>query len=206
MNINKIIKLYRDDKWTLRMIADKFSTNHHMIKKILVENGIETDRRKTLKPYTDEHRRKVGLASKGRQTNLGKKMPEISLYRNMKAHLKYNVSLEWLLQFDDVEKLKFLNRSIIRDRDKIGFTTETYKAFTEKFYTDTQFNLLYKAWLGTNNKWLRPSLDHITARCNGGKCSVDNFQFLSWFENRAKMDMTQQEWEDIKMNIKDYLL
>jgi hypothetical protein len=34
----------------------------------------------------------------------------------MKAHLKYDVTLEWLMQFKDVEKIKYLNRSISRKK------------------------------------------------------------------------------------------
>ena len=47
--------------------------------------------------------------------------------KNMKAHLKYDVSFEWLDSFTDIEKLKYLNRSISRKRDCEGFTTEIYK-------------------------------------------------------------------------------
>ena len=36
--------------------------------------------------------------------------------------------------------------------------------------------------------------------------SLDNLQFLTWFENRAKNDMSMDEWIDIKNNIKDYLI
>lgn len=28
---------------------------------------------------------------------------------------------------------------------------------------------------------------------------------LTWFENRCKNDMSQEEWNNIKSNIKDYL-
>ena len=38
-----------------------------------------------------------------------------------------------------------------------------------------------------------PSLDHIIPISRGGSWELDNLQIISWFENRAKCDMTQQE-------------
>jgi len=34
----------------------------------------------------------------------------------------------------------------------------------------------------------------------------DCLQFLTWFENRAKCDMSQEDWNKVKLNIKDYLI
>jgi hypothetical protein len=34
----KIIQLYTEEKETLRFIADKFNTNHHKIKRMLLKN------------------------------------------------------------------------------------------------------------------------------------------------------------------------
>jgi len=206
MDTKEIIRLYTKEMWTLRMIADAMHTDHHHIKRVLVSNGIEITKRATLKPYTEEHKRKIGLASKGRQTNLGKKMPHSSLYKNMHAHLDYDVTLEWLTQFDDVEKLKFLNRAISRSRDKEGFTSDTYMQYIQKFYYDEKFNSIYLKWLQTGDKWMRPSLDHISAKSKGGALFVDNLQFLTWLENRAKVDMEQSEWNKIKQRIKEYFV
>ena len=35
---------------------------------------------------------------------------------------------------------------------------------------------------------------------------LENLQFLSWFENRCKNDMTQLEWDEIKKNINKYFV
>ena len=53
-------------------------------------------------------------------------------------------------------------------------------------------------------KNLKPSLDHIIPISQGGKSCFDNFQILTWFENRCKNDMTQEEWDKIKNNIWRY--
>lgn len=57
----------------------------------------------------------------------------------------------------------------------------------------------------TKDKWIKPSLDHIQAKTNGGTLLLDNLQFVSWLENRAKVDIKQDEWNRIKKNINYYL-
>ena len=42
----------------------------------------------------------------------------------------------------------------------------------------------------------KPSLDHIIPKSKGGSNTIDNFQFLTLYENLAKRDMTQTEWEN----------
>ncbi len=205
MNDKKIIELYNSG-YTLRHISDIFNSNHHMIKRILIRNGIEITKRKTLKPYTDEHKQKVGAALKGRKCwSKGLKMTREHNLKNMKAHLKYDVTIEWLSKFEDIEKLKYLNRSISRKRDCGGFTTEIYIQFIERFYIDSKFNELYHKWIETNDKWIRPSLDHIEAKCSGGSLLIDNLRFISWLENRAKVDIDQKLWNRMKQNINYYL-
>ncbi len=156
--------------------------------------------------FTKEHRENISKACIGRKTwSKGKKMSRDHNLKNMKSHLKYDVSLEWLNSFKDIEKLKYLNRSISRERDYRGFTTETYKQFIEKFYVDKKFNKLFNEWQKTKDKWIKPSLDHIEAKCRGGTLLINNLQFISWLENRAKIDISQVEWEKMKKNINYYL-
>ena len=205
MNDKKIIELYNSGH-TLRHISDICNSNHHMIKRILIRNGVEITKRKTLKPYTEERRQKQSESSKGRKCwSKGLKMTREHNLKNMKAHLKYDVSLEWLSKFEDIEKLKYLNRSLSRKRDCEGFNTEIYIQFIERFYADSKFNELYYKWIETNDKWIKPSLDHIEAKCNGGSLLIDNLQFISWLENRAKIDIDQELWNKMKQNINYYL-
>ena len=158
------------------------------------------------KIFTEQHKKRISESCKGRKTwSKGKKMTREHNLKNMKGHLKYDVSLEWLSSFDNIEKLKYLNHSISRKRDYEGFNTEIYKQFIEKFYYDEKFNSLFSEWVKTNNKWIKPSLDHIEAKCKGGSLLVENLQFISWLENRAKIDIPLVEWNIIKSNINYYL-
>jgi hypothetical protein len=205
MNTKEIVRLYEAERWTLRMIAEKFKTNHHLIRRRLEKAGVAITRRNTLKEFTQAHKDNISKACKGRETwSKGKKMTRDHNLKNMKAHLKYDVSLEWLNGFEDMEKLKYLNRSLSRRRDCEGFTTETYKQFIEKFYNDEKFNSLFEKWRITKDKWTKPSLDHVKAKCNGGTLLLDNLQFVSWLENRAKVDIDQDEWDSIKARIGEY--
>ena len=220
MDEKKIIELYNSGH-TLRHISDILNSNHHMIRRILVRNGIEIIRKKTIKPFTDEHKQKISDSRKKLAANgyvpYNKGIKTVTrkckngvcgldlLYKNMKAHLKYDVSIEWLSKFEDIEKLKYLNRSLSRKRDCEWFTTEIYIQFIERFYVDSKFNELYYKWIETNDKWIKPSLDHILPQSAGGSLLPENIQFISWFENHAKINIQQQEWNKMKQNINYYL-
>lgn len=205
MNEKKIIRLYNNG-YTLRHISELLKSNHHRIKRILVKNGVKITRRKTKKQFTEEHKMKISISCKGRKVwSKGLTMSRNHILKNMKVHLKYNVTLEWLNSFEDIEKLKYLNRSLSRKRDCEGFNTKIYISFIEKFYNDKKFNFLFDKWIETKDRWIKPSLDHIISKSKGGKLNVlKNLQFISWLENRAKVDIEQAEWNKIKQRIYEY--
>jgi len=219
MNNQTIKKLYTEKNWTLRMIAEKFETNHHLIKRRLVDMGIKITRRNTLKKFSDEHKKKISdgrkelVASGWIPYNKGLKTANRPngrelLVKNMKVHLRFNVPYQWLMQFDDFEKLKFLNRAISNRDKRYSVSTEWYRDYILKFYYDKQFNDIYYKWLsgGKKDKYLRPTIDHINPKAKNGDNQLSNLQFLTWFENRAKNDMPLVVWQEMKKNIKDYLI
>lgn len=206
MDKTNIKTLYTKENWSLRMIAEKFKTDHHKIKRVLEGMDISIER-KPKKEMTKKHRENISKACKGREVwSTGKKMPKSSLYKNMATHIRFEVDFEWLSQFEDIEKLKLLNRCIISRAGRYSSDTEWYKSYILKFYNDKQFNKIYIKWLGTNDCYLRPTIDHINPKANGGDNALDNLQFLSWFENRAKNDMAQNEWDKLKKNIGEYFV
>ena len=74
-------------------------------------------------------------------------------------------------------------------------------------YNDDQFNRIYESWINSGKeKYKKPSIDHIVPKSKGGTNDIENLQFLSWFENRCKNDMTQTEWDNLKLNIKEYFI
>ena len=113
--------------------------------------------------------------------------------------------IDWLRQFQtDWERFSFLNRSIIATtgiRAADWTNKEEYKSFYEHFWNDKQFNCLYDNWLqkrdiehSTFYDWWKPSIDHKIPKSRGGTNSIDNLQYLTYYENHNKLDMTWEEW------------
>lgn len=200
MDSKMIITLYVDEKLTLREIARRMNTNHHAIKRVLVKNGVEiTSNGRRRKSLTEEHKRKISEKLKGRKCYWSSHNVTTEMrYKNMLSHFHWDVSMDFLLQFEDIEKLKELNRMLFRKRVSQYFDTEKYMRFVEKFYDDDLFNQCYKEYKTTHNRYDRPSLDHIVPLSRGGSWDLSNLQIISWFENRSKCDLTKEEYEKFK--------
>ncbi len=193
------IRLYVEENWTLRRIAKQMNTNHHLIERILQRNGIETgDRAKRRAPFTEEHKSKIGAKSKGRQSTLGRKMSVESRRKNMRAKMQTDLTLDEYVDFD---RLLLLTGILTRHKKHLAVTDEQRTAFLDTFYFDDAFNAVYDVWIASGkNKWCYPSIDHKTPKANGGNWTLDNLQFITWFENRAKADMTLAEWDAFKQS------
>lgn len=200
MDVAQIVEMYVTQQMSLREIAVELNTNHKLIGRILVKEGIKITRRNRPIVFTEEHRRKISIGCMGRKTwSEGKKMTEDHVRKNMVGKLKRsNVTLETLSKYDDIEKLKFLNNVISRHRKEFNDDSK-YLMYLDKFFFNDDFNKIYNTWLSTGkNKWYMPSIDHIHPKAKGGVCDIDNITFLTWFENRAKADMTYLEWHNFK--------
>jgi hypothetical protein len=188
MNAELIVDLYKKGD-SMRSIADKLGTNHKLISRVLKENGIKTREPKSL--------RGVKKFNCDVERN----------YNNMATHLRFDVSVEWLMQFNDFDKLKLLNEVITNRSGRWDVSTEWYKSYISRFYYDEQFNKVYERWINSGKeKYKKPSLDHMTPKAKGGTNDIENLQFLSWFENRCKNDMAQTEWDNLISNIAEYFI
>lgn len=217
-NEQEIVNKYVNNKYSLRYLAEIFNTNHHLIKRILLKNGIKITRRNTLKKLTEEHKQKISNSRKKLKENgwipynkglktIDRKNGKELLYKNMIAHLRFDIVLDWLMKFENFEKLKCLNKAITKRNERFNVDSKWYINYIEKFYDDPQFNKIYNKWKeNKDDKYLLPTLDHINPKSNGGSDDLYNLQFLSWFENRAKNNLSQKKWEELKQNINQYLL
>lgn len=188
MDADLIVELYKKGD-SMRSIADKLGTNHKLISRVLKKNGIKTREPKNL--------RGVKKFNCDIERN----------YNNMATHLRFDVTFEWLIQFKDFDKLKLLNDAITNRSGRWDVSTDWYKAYISKFYSNKQFNDVYRKWIDSDYEpYKKPSIDHIIPKSKGGTNDLDNLQFLSWFENRCKNDMTQAEWDRVKASIQDYFL
>lgn len=188
MNADLIIDLYLKGD-SMRSIADRLGTNHKLISKVLKRNNVIVRKPKNLR---------------------GIKKFDCDIernYNNMATHLRFDVSIKWLMQFSDFTKLKLLNEVITNRSGRWDVSTEWCKSYIDKFYNDEQFNSIYTTWIDSGKmRYKKPSLDHIVPKAKGGTNALDNLQFLSWFENRCKNDMAQDEWNVLKSNIKEYFI
>lgn len=195
----EVVRLYQEEM-TLRDVGKKLGIDHHRVKRILLKHDVKITKRNKLRTFTEEHRRKISEATKGRKVwSEGKKMTEEHKRRNMIGHLNRKITLKDLEKYTDFERLKFLNNVISRHR-KYFEDDEKYLAYLDKFYHDEAFNKIYNLWIDSNkNKWLMPSIDHIIPKSVGGNYELNNLQFLTWFENRSKAEMTMEEWNKFKI-------
>lgn len=193
-------RLYIEERYSLNRIAVMFGTNSHLVKRHLIKMGVELNHEnRVLPPVSEEERKRRSERQKGKPgVWAGRKMPKGSLYKNMVSHLRWDVSLDFLTQFEDVERLKCLNKILTRDRVALHFDSEKYRQFVEKFYDDEKFKRQFEIFKASGNKYDRPSLDHIIPLSRGGTWELENLQIISWFENRAKVDMTQEEYDAMR--------
>lgn len=187
-SVDMIVELYKKGN-SMRSIAKKMDTNHKVISRVLKENDVQTRKPKNL--------RGVKKFNCDIERN----------YNNMATHLRFDVSVEWLMQFTDFNKLKILNDVITNRSGRWEVSSAWYKSYIESFYDDDQFNRIYERWINSGKeKYKKPSLDHIIPKAKGGTNDIENLQFLSWFENRCKNDMSQSDWNELKSKLKEYFI
>ena len=83
----------------------------------------------------------------------------------MAKHLRFDIDHKWLKQFEDINKVKVLNKCISMRDKRWRMNTEWYKEYLLKFYYDEQFNLIYVKWIESlHNYYMQPSIDHINPK------------------------------------------
>ncbi|MCP3683177.1 MAG: HNH endonuclease [bacterium] len=202
-----ILETYVAGETSLRDVATLCQTDHHRVKRVLVKHGVEIVKAKK-KPLSEKQRDVLEKHKfkKGHKKGLGRKCSKIALYRNMRSHLRWDVTEEWLMKFEDIEKLKTLHKMVSKRSGRWDCDVNWYRSYIEKFYYDDTFCKLFDNWKSNNQySWLKPSLDHIVPKASGGGDNIENLQVLTWFENRCKWRLSQEEWDDIKSNISLYI-
>lgn len=198
INETDICNFYTNNVVSLRDVSRKYEIDHHRVKRILLKHNVY-DENRVVPVIRDPKATKKGVETRKKNGsyiphNKGKTATETTRRANMKAKMKTSISLD---EYDDYERLLFLTKYLSKYKRHFD-TDEKRKAFLDKFYIDEQFNMIYDKWIIDKNKWIRPSLDHKNPKSNGGSFDLDNLHFLTWFENRAKAEMTEDEWQKFK--------
>ena len=113
------------------------------------------------------------------------------ILKNMVAHIKYDVDLEFYQQFNDIGKIKCLNRMITNPRVSKHFDTKKYKSFIMKFYNDEQFNAVYQKWIDSNEDRLAMCAV-LSLMMNRFGCS--RFSFSSMRQMMSKVEQ-HEVWQ-----------
>lgn len=108
----------------------------------------------------------------------------------------------------DFEKYLFIHKALVRTSgNPLSYYQAhllEYKELINYFYYDNQFNAVYNFWKQHEKEsptfydYAKPSLDHKIPRSKNGTNTLENFQFITTFENLAKRDMTWKEWCEFK--------
>ena len=118
-------------------------------------------------------------------------------YLLIKKNLRWEIPLSFLRQFD-LAKLTLLN-SMIGHQDTASWSAQDYMAYVSRFYYDPAFEACYTLWQDSGYmRSLRPTLDHVRPRADGGRFVLENLQILPWCINRMKGDANQIEWQTVR--------
>ena len=79
-------------------------------------------------------------------------------YNNVSTHLRFDVSVEWLMKFKDFDKLKLMNNVITNRSCRWDVSSEWYMSYIERFYDDDQFNIIYERWINSGKEKYKKNL------------------------------------------------
>ncbi len=199
INKKELIEMYSQEFFSINRIWKIFKISNGYVKKILEENNVNINHNNRLKyVFTQDHKDKIWEKSKWRKSRLWMKSSDEMRRKNMVWHLNRNITITDLKKYNDTEKLIFLNNVISRHR-KHFVDDAKYIAYLDKFFYDKLFNIVYKERIHSwRCKWRIPSLEHILPISRWWGFDLDNLIFTTWFENRAKAEMSLDEWNNFK--------
>jgi hypothetical protein len=109
----------------------------------------------------------------------------------------HNYSIDLSEFSEDINKFKLIKEFAYRHL--VDKSETAVLRFIRRFYYDDGFSRIYENWKANGfEKLFKPSIDHVVPISRGGQSTIENFQVLTWFENRVKNNMTDEEWNHFK--------
>jgi len=197
--IEACVKEYSETNISIPNLSKKFNVSYGNLKYALKNNGCIIEKRGNGHlglTRTVETKSNISAAKLGKP-NFLKRGSKYSAKQRLHIISGMLKTSEDLSEFEsDVDKFLLLKELAIRSIPNKN-NSEIIK-FVKYFFTDLRFNKIYDHWKKTNNKLAKPSVDHILPISRGGSSDLSNFQMLTWFENRTKNNMTDEEWLEFK--------
>jgi hypothetical protein len=172
------------------------------------------DEHPSVKSIAKKYRERYGTIADLTVTRFLKERGYKTFSRGKKPPIHDNVKREYMrLKFKD-EKDCDIDLSLYPDYARLSLLSRRYSHYRWKwslkfsrleffnyFYFNSQFNSVFDDWIASeHHDLLTPSFDHIVPTSRGGLSSLDNLQCLPIWENRAKYNLTQDEWDLFKQN------
>ena len=197
--IDSCIKEYSETNISIPQLSKKFSISYRNLKYSFFIRGVKIEKRGNGNlGLTRSNRTKENISkSKIGKVNLLKRGTRYTNRQRLNIIQSQGNFLTDLGEFTEVDRFLLLKSFAYRNLQNKN--EESILTFIRKFYYDLKFNSIYDTWLTNNkHKLFKPSIDHIVPISRGGSSSLENFQILTWFENRTKNNMTDLEWQTFK--------
>lgn len=194
----EIIQLYVEKNWCMGKISDYFGISESAVRNCLIRHEVSFNHdEKERRPIPQSAIDKRAETKRGAKLNLSDEQIRSFRVRGFANRSKGGfIDYDFFNQFDDFDKVKEISRMLNEQQGRDGFVLDNdfYKKFLTLFYNDNHFKYLTEEYKKTNSSLDRPSIDHIVPITKDGKWSVNNFQVISWFENRAKHTLSINEY------------
>lgn len=170
----RLIVAYVFAKLSIEDICQRYGVSEEYLYQLFYDHEITVEDNNCIPDYS--------LIEKYEKLEYEKCLYKVAGYRS-----SWGCDLEFVKQFDDIHKLKFLIRSVTSNQIVGKCGNEYVKPFIKHFYHDDLFNIVYKKYIYSGFKdFMKPSLDHVVPRVKNGSWDFENINYIPYFENISK--------------------